>query len=169
MENAPSSIAEAKAELFSELGPQLDRIASAARSGLESPSAALHSVALLKPLYEHVNQAHHKALCIVALETLVARHPGLIWRWNPTNKGRGTEADLEGRAITGSLVVAVECSASIDARGTSGQRMKTTLDKLASMDATSRYYFTATEQLYQSALRRVTTYSLPVVVVLVTL
>ncbi len=48
-------------------------------------------------------------------------------------------------------MVAAECSASIEPKGTLRQRMNETLDKLAKIKASARYYFTMTREMEQAA------------------
>lgn len=89
-----------------------------AKSGRGSNEEAIKAIVGLKPLTENVNQFHHEYLCLRALQKLKRLYPGLKWQWQPTSTGTGSEADLEGRDDGNRLVVAAECSASIEPKGT---------------------------------------------------
>ena len=166
---APLDAGKAHQDLFNRLAPRLAEIATIAQAGGRSVNHAYRSVAKLKPLYEHVNLGHHEALCIAALEQLQGQHPGLEWRWNPSNRGKKNEADLQGRNDKGDLVAAAECSAAISAIGTLGGRMKKAVAKLGELKAMHQYYFVATEKLERAAERVVHRGGLPIQVVRVDL
>jgi hypothetical protein len=61
---------------------------------------------------------------------------------------------LEGREGR-HLLVAAECTASVEAKGTLRDRMNKTLEKLIKIKARYRYYFVATKKMETAARNRV--------------
>lgn len=161
---APTDLKEYREKFFARLQQSLVRIQEAASNGTTSLTAALKAVEHLKPLSEHVNQAHHEALCLAALEWLRLKHDCLVWFWQPTNTGNKDEADVEGRDNEGNVIVAAECSASIAAKGTLRDRMNSTLEKLDKLSAKHRYYFVVNEDMRSSAENRMNKYGHDIVV-----
>ncbi|MFC1787281.1 hypothetical protein ACFLY8_04550 [Halobacteriota archaeon] len=155
MPEVPKDIKAYQERFFTQLRQSLANIETIARDGKVSMAAALIAVGRLKPFTEHINQAHHEALCFIAVQWLQNIYKDLEWSWQPTSTGAKDEADVEGRDNDGTLVVAAECSASIAAKGALRKRMNSTLEKLSELPANHKYYFVATEAMTSAAENRV--------------
>jgi hypothetical protein len=157
MPKAPTYVDQYLQRFYKRVHAKLVLIQKKAASGLVSNQDAMKAITGLKPLTEHVNQFHHEYLCLRGLQRLKKLHPDLEWHWQSTNTGSATEADLEGRDAHNKLIVAAECSASIEAKGTLRDRMNSALEKLSTIKASHRYYFALEAKMAAAANNRAET------------
>ena len=151
MPKAPSHVDQHLNRFYKRVKGKLAAIEATAKHGKADNKLALDALGKLKPLTEYINQFHHEYVCIQALRRLKKEHPDLGWNWFPSNTGGSDAADIEGRDRSGKLIVAAECSASIEPKGTLRQRMNDTLAKLSKIKAAKRYYFTKNKEMEQAA------------------
>lgn len=154
MPKAPTHVDQHLNRFYTRVKSKLVTIEAAAKQGRTDNKLALDALGKLKPLTEYVNQFHHEYVCIQALRKLKREHPDLEYIWYPSNTGGGEAADIEGRDAKGKLIVAAECSASIEPKGKLRQRMNETLAKLAKIKAVKRFYFTKNKEMEQAANNR---------------
>jgi hypothetical protein len=154
MPKAPAYVYQYLQRLYKRVQARLAVIETHAKSGKGGNENAIRAIVSLKPLTDDVNQFHHEYLCLRALQKLKRMHPELAWQWHPTDTGSGSEADLEGRDARGRLVVAAECSASIEPKGSLRERMNVTLMKLSKIRCKNRYYFVTGTKMETAARNR---------------
>ncbi len=106
--------------------------------------------------YEDLNQIPHEALLLDAASEIqkdVFANQQIRWKWNPRQTGSGDEPDLQGSA-NDQVLVSVEATASASPKGSIGQRMAKTLEKLSMLPG-MRMYYVCTPKMAKRARTRV--------------
>lgn len=106
---------------------------------------------LREEAYELTNQLQHEAL-ILELAADIAKDRGdrcIEWSWNPRQRGKSDEPDLQGEADR-QIVVSAEVTTSARPVGAIDRRMRNTLQKMSGFPG-KRIYCVRTPEMRQRA------------------
>jgi hypothetical protein len=111
---------------------------------------------LRQQTYEDINQIQHEAMILRAAKSLqegAFRWEYIKWEWNPRQTGTADEPDLRG-TMAGSTIVSAEITASPGPKGSLDSRMRTTLEKLSTMQG-KKVFFVRSDSMLRRAKTKV--------------